>query len=69
MRTGWRDAGVFQRRELVGMQSQRALLSALNTSISVCRRQHMAIKKCPTQLFGVYMSTFLLKKKLPKMTR
>lgn len=44
-RTGWRDTGVFQRRELVGMQSQRALLSALSTSISVCRGQHKAIKK------------------------
>lgn len=40
VRTGWRDLGVFQRRELVGMQSQRALLSALSTSISVCRGQH-----------------------------
>lgn len=44
---GWGGAGgedrlegVIQRRELVGMQSQRALLSALSTSISVCRGQH-----------------------------
>lgn len=35
--------GVFQRRELVGMQSHRALRSALNTSISVCREQNKAI--------------------------
>lgn len=39
-----------QRRELVGIQSHRALLSALSTSISVCRGQNNMLT--PKYLFS-----------------
>lgn len=50
---GWGTRGVFQRRELAVMQSHRALLSALNTSISVCRGQKQAVS-WPDTIFRLF---------------
>lgn len=59
---GGGDAGVLQRRELVVMQSHRALLSALNTSISVCRGQNQTVslhRSVPIAHLAVLVSIYL----------
>lgn len=51
---GWEGHGAVQRRELAVMQSHRALLSALNTSISVCRGQNKTMDWSGT-IFGCFV--------------